>query len=81
MTIHQFSKSAKNTFNPLHQAGIQYEGAIKCDKLQAYFPSSDDVPLPSGELSRLVHEAGSGENPLYLMRESKVPGVMLGSTR
>ncbi len=78
MTIHPFSNSARNTFNLLHQSGALNESAIKYEKLKAYFPSSDDLPLPSGELSGLVQEAGSGENAVYLMRDWEVPGVMLG---
>lgn len=77
-TIHPFSNSAKNTFNLLHHARVLNENTIKYDKLQAYFPSSDDMPLPSGELSGLVRDAGSDENTVYLMREWEVPGVMLG---
>ncbi|MGC8515854.1 MAG: DEAD/DEAH box helicase [Thermoplasmata archaeon] len=78
-TIHPFSNSARDTFNLLHHAGLLNGNTKRYDKMRGFFPSSDDVPLPSGELSGLVQEASGGENTVYLMKEWEVPAVICGT--
>ncbi|EQD28857.1 helicase, partial [mine drainage metagenome] len=75
--VHPFSNSAKATSDLLLKTGINGKVNYKHERLSAIFPTSSNLPIPSGELAGLIMDGNEAENATFSFQEWHVQGLSM----
>ena len=75
-SVHPFSMGSKSLLQILNKGQMIGNKTAKSEKLEAIFPSLENIPLPSGDLEGLLPEKNNTHD-LFFMQKFEIPGITM----